>query len=213
MTESMSAYMHALLPERHPVLARLEQESREEGIPSIVPEAGRVLAWLVQTRQPRRILEIGTAIGYSGISMALACDNSELISLELDEQRAARARHNLAEAGLSDRSQVVIGDAACTLDTLVEPFDFVFIDAAKGQYPVFLEKALPKCTEGALIVTDNVLFRGYPSLPESEVPKKYRSLVRKLKGYNEYLMNHPQMNTMMLTVGDGLAVSTIYHSR
>lgn len=206
----MMKYIDQLLPPRNEVLSRLEEEAATEGIPNIVPAGASLLSLLTVMKRPQRILEVGTAIGYSGITMLLSYHQAQLTTLEIDPVRAERAVNNAKEAGVGDRFQLVAGDAEQTLPELAEgPFDMVFIDAAKGKYPIFLDHALSKCKEDAWIITDNVLFRGYPALPKEEIPKRYVKLTQKIQHYNTMLMQHPRLQTTVLTVGDGMAVSMV----
>ncbi|CAM3365522.1 O-methyltransferase [Marinicrinis lubricantis] len=209
--EQMEHYVRSLVPPRSELLQRLETEAENEGIPNMVLSGISLLSVLAAIKQPKRILEIGTAIGYSALVMAEAAPMAQIITLELNEERADRARVNIEAAGMEERIQVVLGDASETIAHQEGTFDFVFIDAAKGKYPLFLEAALAKCSPGAVIVTDNILFRGYVGMDaeDPQIPKKYRSMIKKVKAYNEMLMNHPLLQTSILTVGDGIAVSVM----
>lgn len=192
---------------RQPTLLRLEQEGREEGIPNIQRSGIAFLRLLLQLTAPRRILEVGTAIGYSAIHMALAAPEAEVVTLELNAERAERAKRNFDEAGVGRRVRCIHGDALQTLEEIEGMFDVLFIDAAKGKYREFLQLALPKLRPGGWIASDNVLFRGLAAMPESEVPENRRSMIRKLQGYNELLSTHPELETLLVPTGDGIAIS------
>ncbi|NDI33958.1 O-methyltransferase [Chengkuizengella sediminis] len=203
----INEYILKLTPDRNDVLQRLEKEAKKEGIPNIQLQSIQFIKVLLQSIQPKHILEIGSAIGYSGIHMAEATPKAQITTLEMDEKRATRAAQNFQEAGVSDRVKLILGDAADTIPTLQESFDFVFIDAAKGQYTKFLELSLQHCTQGAVIVSDNVFFQGFVTKERDELEPRFRNMIDKLNKYNELLANHPQLETSFVSIGDGLAMS------
>lgn len=205
--QQVTAYLEGLMPRRSPLLMRLEEEARQEGIPNIAPVSAAVLRLLCALHQPASILEIGAAIGYSAIHMAEAVADARITTIEIDPARAARARANFEEAGLSGRITLIEGDALEQLPLLEGPFEMIFIDAAKGKYSQFLIEAYRLCAAGGIIVTDNVLFRGLVARPPEALDRRHRSTVRRLREYNELLMQHPGLSTTYLTVGDGIAVS------
>jgi predicted O-methyltransferase YrrM len=201
----IDAYVSRLIPPRSPLLTRLEQEAAAEGIPIIQLPTAQVLRTLLLLHQPRSILEIGTAIGYSTIWLAEAAPQANIVTMELDESRIARARANFAEAGLADRIELIAGDATQGLPESYR-FDCLFVDAAKGQYQTFLDLYLPLLNENGLLICDNVLFRGLVASPE-EANKRQRPLVEKLDRVNVWLMEHPDLETSVIPVGDGITVS------
>ncbi|GIQ71505.1 O-methyltransferase [Xylanibacillus composti] len=208
----VNAYVEQLLDKQEvwgsrPTLLRLEREGREEGIPNIQRSGISLIRLLLQLTAPKRILEVGTAIGYSTIHMAMAAPDAEIVTLELDAERAARAERNFVEAGVGDRVRCIQGDALQTLEEIEGPFDVLFIDAAKGKYAEFLQLALPKLKSGGWVASDNVLFRGLAAMTEAEVPDKRRAMIRKLQSYNEMLSTHPELETLIVPAGDGVAVS------
>lgn len=207
--DNVTEYLAKLSAPRSPILQRLEQLGASEGIPNITLAGANLLRMLCKLHKPRRILEIGTAIGYSAIHMAEAAPQAAIVTIEMDEARAERARQHFREAGIEQRITLRLGDALHELPQLKqsEKFDMVFIDAAKGKYTEFLELSLPLCRAEGIIVSDNVLFRGLAATEAEETDRRHRSLVRKIQAYNETLMNHPELDTVVLTVGDGMAVS------
>jgi caffeoyl-CoA O-methyltransferase len=205
--DRITAYVESLMPRSGSLLRRLEEEAQAEGIPIIRPAAAAFLRMLCEIQNPRNILEIGTAIGYSTIHMAEAAARAEVVTIEIDSERAARAALNFQEAGLAERIRLIEGDALEHLPSMRETFDLIFIDAAKGKYVQFMEEAFRLCAPGGIIVSDNVLYRGLTALPPEEVNRRHRSTARRLREYNEWLANHPGLSTTFLTVGDGMAVS------
>ena len=197
------------------MFSQQEAEAERDGVPILNKTSVAYLRWLVQLRQPTRMLEVGTAIGYSGLHLLQASPTATLITLELDAARATSARAYFAEAGVAERVTIVEGDANETLDQLPQlnefgdGFDFVFIDAAKGAYATFLEKAVAMCKPGALIVSDNILFRGLVAEEPDAVHRRHRNLVAKIKEYNQMLMQDERFDTVIVPIGDGLALSVL----
>ena len=202
----VEAYIKSLVPPRSPLLQRLEREAEAEGIPIIQLPSAQVIRSLLLLHQPGSILEVGTAIGYSTIWLAEAAPQARIVTMDIDEERLARARENLREAGCADRVEVLLRDATLGLPAEKYQFDCLFIDAAKGQYPKFLDLYLPLLRPGGLVISDNVLFRGLVAAPE-ESGKRLRPMVDKLRGYNQMLAQSAELDTSFLPVGDGLAVS------
>ncbi|WP_126427880.1 O-methyltransferase [Brevibacillus marinus] len=202
----VEAYLASLLPARSDLLARLEREAADERIPIIQPASAQLIRLWLLAQQPVRILEIGTAIGYSTIWLAEAAPQARITTIEIDANRASRARANLAAAGAAERVEVIVGDAVADVPNVAGPFDCLFIDAAKGQYRTFLDRYLPLVRVGGSVICDNVLFRGWVSAPE-QADQRRRPLVEKIARYNRYLAEHPQLETSFIPIGDGLAIS------
>ncbi|WP_139490370.1 O-methyltransferase [Brevibacillus dissolubilis] len=201
----IDTYLCGLVPDRSPLLARLEKEAAEEGIPIIQLPSAQFLRALVLMHKPKSILEVGTAIGYSTIWFAEAAPEATIVTMEMDEERIRRAHANFAEAGVADRIELIEGDATKGLPAGYQ-FDCLFIDAAKGQYLTFLELYLPLVKPGGLIISDNVLFRGLVTSPEN-AGKRQRPMVEKIHAFNQYLMSHPDLDTSIVPIGDGVAIS------
>ncbi|WP_339228229.1 O-methyltransferase [Oceanobacillus sp. FSL K6-2867] len=209
MNEEINNYLTGILPEQEDWITRLETEAKADHVP-IMDRAGmNFVVQLVRLTRPENILEIGTAIGYSALRMQDASSDSFIVTIEKDEQRYMQAIKNIEALGKQQQINVIQGDA---LDKLVEladqgkRFDLIFIDAAKGQYERFFELASPMLNPNSVIISDNVLFRGYVANPV-DVPKRYQKMVEKIRNYNKMLMNHPDFKTSILPIGDGVAVS------
>ncbi|AZO95702.1 methyltransferase domain-containing protein [Iocasia frigidifontis] len=189
------------------VLRDIEEKARQEYLPIISPEVGKFLRILVQIKRPERILEVGTATGYSTIWLARAAGQGvELVTIERDEERAERAKKNFHKAGISGQVNLKIGDALEILPLLRRSFDMVFIDAAKGQYLNYLEAVLELLPSGGVIIADNVLYRGYVR-KKGLIKHKRRTMVNRLKEYIDVIMNHELLESTILPWGDGLAIS------
>ena len=189
------------------LLLEMRTFADQQGVPVLRQEAERLLRLLMERYQPLRILEIGTAIGYSALLMAQLVPNCRILTLEKDEERIRDAqRFWQRDPGISERIRLWEGDAAERLSALNETFDFVFIDAAKGQYVDYFHKVLPLLTDRAVIVADNVLFRGYVQR-EEKPPRRYKTIVKRLREYIALVTHTPGFQTEIHENGDGLAVT------
>lgn len=186
------------------VLAALEAEAAAERVPIIRAEEREALLRAAAEARPRRILEIGTAIGYSALLLAERFPEAEVDTVELDEKRRARALRAVEEAGAAGRVRCLAGDAAEVIPRLTGPYDFLYLDGPKGQYLDHLRLAEPLLSDRAVIAADNVLFRGLVRA-EGPVPHRYRTIVTRLRDYIAYAEAH--YDTEIDTAGDGLAVS------
>lgn len=186
------------------VLAALEAEAAAGGVPIIRAEEREALLRAAAESRPRRILEIGTAIGYSALLLAERFPEAAVDTVELDEKRRARAQRAVEEAGAAGRVRCFAGDAAEVIPRLTGPYDFLYLDGPKGQYLAHLRLAEPLLSDRAVIAADNVLFRGLVRA-EGPVPHRYRTIVTRLRDYIAYAEAH--YDTEIDTAGDGLAVS------
>lgn len=201
-------YLKSLVPKRTPFVMEMEAYAKEHQVPIMDLVGMESLLWQLKLIQPERILEVGAAIGYSAIRMAQELPNATIITIEREEVRYKQAVENIEKNELSDRIEVRFGDALDLAQILEsEPlFDVLFIDAAKGQYQRFLDLYGKMIKPNGVVFSDNVLFRGLVAEDEIE-EKRLRSIARKLRTYNEWLMQHPDYDTRILPVGDGLAIS------
>lgn len=203
-------YIRGLVPERAGLLKQIEEEARAEEIPIIQPEVGQLLLCLARLRGARRVLEVGAATGYSALWLAQGLgEEGTLTTIELDPARARKARENFEQwfGGSAGPVTLLEGDALQILPSLKGPFDMIFVDAAKGQYPEFLRQVERLLAPGGVLVADNVLFRGMVARPEEDVERRYRTLVRRLREFLERLTGHPDWDTSVLPIGDGVALS------
>ncbi|OEH84604.1 hypothetical protein BHU72_08905 [Desulfuribacillus stibiiarsenatis] len=200
-------YIQGLQPIRKPIYTQLESIAKEEGIPIIYPETGYFLELLCKIQQPKRILEVGTAVGYSALWM-LDATNAVIDTIEIDSERVKRAQQLFEENHYANRIKVHEGDAIDVLPILAQDmqYDFVFIDAAKGQYVKYFDVIDQMTSKGAIVVTDNVFFHGMvPGIVEPT--KKLASLVKKIQSYNVKLQHLENWHTTFYSIGDGIAVS------
>jgi predicted O-methyltransferase YrrM len=197
------AYLERLLPPRDALKAEMEDRGREEDIPISDPEVGRLLEVLAASVQARRVLEIGTAIGYGALCLARGAPEATVVTIDTDPARLARARGYLERAGVAERVELVEGAALEVLPNLTGPFDLVYVDALKGEYRRYLDLALPLVRVGGLLVFDNLLFHGRVAAP----PEPDDDNAAAIRAFNPYLMIHPQLKAVVLPLGDGVGVA------
>lgn len=208
MQDRIHTYIESLIKKREPIFAEMEQYALEHDVPIMELSGIEALLQMLRIQGPAKILEIGTAIGYSAMRMADALPNTTIVTIERDTERFNEAIHNISRSGLDRQIKVIHADALEISDKMKDygPFDALFIDAAKGQYHKFFEMYTPYLSENGIIFTDNVLFKGLVAEEYIE-SKRTRNLVNKIKNYNEWLMNHNEYITSIIPVGDGLAIS------
>ncbi|MEQ7682474.1 MULTISPECIES: O-methyltransferase [Bacillus] len=208
--EQINEYINAMLKPRPDKVKKLEAYAKEHHVP-IMEEAGiEVLLQMLSIQQAKNILEIGAAIGYSAIRMALELPDANIYTIERDDKRYEVAVNNIKDFEMENRVHVMHGDALELSESVrvTAPYDAIFIDAAKGQYTNFFELYEPMLAPDGVIFTDNVLFKGLVAQNHSDIePKRRRKLVEKIDQYNQWLMNRPDYQTVILPVGDGIAIS------
>ncbi|HJA94679.1 MAG TPA: O-methyltransferase [Candidatus Eisenbergiella merdipullorum] len=214
MEERLTAFINSL-DEGNPVyLNELEKEARETNVPVIRPETQSLLRTLIAIGRPREILEIGTAIGFSALCMSeYAPEGCHITTIEKYEKRIPEARKNFRRFGKEDVITLLDGDAAKVLTRLEGPYDLIFMDAAKGQYPILLPEVLRLLKEGGLLVSDNVLQDGDILESRYAVTRRKRTIHARMREYLYEIKHHPCLVTSILPVGDGVAVSTKIRSR
>lgn len=186
------------------VLSALEKEAEKGGVPIIRASEREAFLAAAALAAPRRILEIGTAIGFSALLLAQRFPHAHIDTIELDAARHRRAEKAVIDAGLSDRVFCHHGDAASLIPTMKGPYDLLYLDGPKGQYLRHLHQAEPLLSEKAVILADNVLFRGLVR-SQDPVPHRYRTLVMRLRDYLSYVAD--AYDTTIDEKGDGLSVS------
>src|SRR5918912_2709578 len=206
LSDHVAGYLASIRPERSPVMAEMEAIAERDRVPIVHWETGRVLAALCGALDPL-VLEVGTAIGYSTRHMAEQLERGRVVTLELDPDRASQARDFLGRAGVAERVEIVEGDARETIPGLDGPFDLLFVDAAKTEYRDYIELALPKLTERALLVIDNLLMSGDVALPEGEPTSWNPDSVAAARELNRDRLDHERWLGCVLPVGDGIGVA------
>lgn len=204
----IEAYLAGLRRTPDEGLQAVGQQGAALGLPIVAPEVGELLHLLVGALPARRVLEIGTAIGYSTLWMARALPaGGTIITMELDAERASAARRNLQEAGVGDRVSVMVGDAARLIAKVSGPFDLVFQDGDKPQYESLLDPIADRLRPGGLLVTDNVLWNGEVVPGYVAEPSRNHAHTVALRRYNQRLSSDPRFRSVFLPVGDGVAIA------
>lgn len=205
--DAIEGYLAGLNRAGDAVLDDIARGNATRKLPLVDAEVGALLRVLATAIGASRILEIGTAIGYSGIWLARALPpGGMLVTLELDEERAREARDNFARAGLADRVSVVVGDASLKIAKVAGPFDLIFQDGAKPLYTPLLDRLVALLRPGGLLVTDNVLWEG-EVVPGFREPRKDPELTKAIVEYNQRVAAHPQLLTSIVPLRDGVCIS------
>lgn len=186
----------------------IKEHAIERHIPIIMDDTLNVIEERLRARRTNRILEIGTAVGYSAICFSEFLEPNGIIdTIERDEERIKEAKENIKIIDNNKKINIYEGDAVEILPTINEKYDMIFIDAAKGKYPFFLEQALRLLKKDGILFADNILYKGYVMSDYNK--HKQRTAVTHLREYIKLTTEDPQLNTEILEVGDGLAITTI----
>ena len=197
-------YLDSLLQPRDLLLERMEKLASEEGHPIADAEVAQLMRILVRAAKPRRVLEVGTNIGYSVIVIGRECDRDVVVeTIEIDRDTLRTARAFVAEAALPCRVVFHEGAALDVIPRLTGPFDFVFIDCVKTEYEDYLDALLPKLERGALVVCDNLLWKGRVASGDED------SATAALRAFNRRIATDPRLITSILPLGDGTGVSVV----
>ena len=186
----------------------VKEKALEDHIPIIMDDTLEKIKEILENENPNRILEIGTAVGYSASQFARYTDKKcKIDTIEIDEERAKEAKENIKKIGFEDRINVIVGNAVDIIRTLNNKYDIVFIDAAKGKYPIFLEESLKLINKGGLILADNILYKGYVMSDYNK--HKQRTAVRHLREYIKEITENDNFETEILEIGGGLYITRI----
>lgn len=192
-------------------LQKIKQKALEEHIPIIMDDTLETLDKILKNMNLNKVLEIGTAVGYSAICFTeFLNENGKIDTIERDEERVIEARENIKKAEVEEKINIHLGDAVDILPTFNDKYDMIFIDAAKGKYPFFLEHALRLINDGGIIVADNVLYKGYVMSDYNK--HKQRTAVRNLREFIKEINENSLLETEILEVGDGLSISKVKRS-
>ena len=206
--DAIEQYLAGLNRGGDAVLDEIARGNRTRGLPLVDAEVGALLRVLATTVAATRMLEIGTAIGYSGIWLAGALPpGGMLLTMEMSEERAAEARANFAKAGLADRTSVIVGDAQLKIAKVSGPFDLIFQDGSKQLYEPLLDRLVGLLRPGGLLVTDNVLWNGEVVPGFAGTPTQPLEDTRAIAAYNERLASHPDLITAVVPLRDGVSIS------
>ena len=203
-----SKYAQNLFKIRNEIIQDIKNESLDENVPIITDEVLNYMIFTARNIKARNILEIGTATGYSGLFLAqIANENSGfLTTMEIDEIRYGKAVENFKKLGLFEKNKMIFGDALEEIPKLDKnvKYDFIFIDASKGQYLKFFEMSYELLNENGIIFIDNLMFRGLVAADKEEIPKRYKTIAKRLKEFIEKL--NEEYNFVLLPFGDGVGI-------
>lgn len=206
--ERLVTYINSLETGNTDILNEIEKEALKTNVPIIRKEMQTFLKLMLVMKKPGRILEVGTAVGFSAILMAeYNPDVCDIVTIENYEKRIPIARENFKRAGKEKQIQLLTGDAKDILPTLPEPFDFIFMDAAKGQYINFMPEVLRLLKPGGILISDNVLQDGDIIESRFAVTRRNRTIHKRMREYLYELTHAEQLQTAVLPIGDGITVS------
>lgn len=191
-----------------PYELKMKEYAKENNVPIILDEGLSFLEMIIKIKQPKKVLEIGTAIGYSATRITRVC-NSEVYTIERDLKMYNEALNNIKNQGLEDKVHLIFKDALESFDLVKDnQFDLIFIDAAKSQYIKFFETYTPLLSESGVVVSDNMEFHGLIDNPKDDISRNLKAMLRKLRGYHTYLLENKDFDSVIYNqVGDGMAVS------
>ena len=205
--EFSDAYIESFIHPRNELFLEMENYAMEHHVPIMQLPAIDVLNQLLRIQKPSSILEIGTAIGYSALRMASALPDCSIVTVERDSERVQLAKQFIARSNAANRITVIEGDALeVDVEKLQSTFDAVFIDAAKGQYMRFFEKYSTLVPSGGILYIDNMYMHGLSDLDMKEVPRRKRTMIRNLREFSNWIMEHPDYDSTFFPVGDGLLI-------
>lgn len=199
-----NSYIIGKIEEKDSLILEMEKFAYENNVPIVTKEVAEYLKFIVKTYKVKNILEVGTAIGYSGILMAkeIVEQDGKLYTIEIDEERYNQAQDNIKKSGL-DNIVSIKGDAIEEIKKIDENFDFVFIDASKGHYMEFFEDSIKLLNKNGIIFIDNIMFRGYLY---KEYPKRFKTIVRRLDSFIDSLYKREDGEFVLLPFGDGVGL-------
>ena len=202
-------FLPVLKPNISELLAQKRADALARGIPVADDETLQFLLVILQSVRPERILEIGTAVGLSGVAALQACPNARLTTIELEEERYQEAKQNFTHFGVEDRVTAYLGDAGEILSMMDGQYDFVFLDGPKAQYEKYLFDLKRLMKKGGVLFADDVLLYGWVN-GKTPTPQKRRSIVEKIRSYLETIVADESFTTSIIEIGDGVALS-VYH--
>ena len=197
--------------EKEEILSKIKEEALQKHVPIIEDEPLELIKVILKLKKPNKILEVGTAVGYSAINFSkyLVGENAKLKTIEIKEEMYNKAMENITAMQLNDKIEVINADATEYMKSIPddEQYDVVFIDAAKGQYVVFLEEAIRLTRNGGVIIADNMLYRGRTLSDYNE--HKHRTATNRLREYLVTMKEDKRLDSTLIKIGDGLAISIV----
>jgi len=206
--ERIASFINSFNSDYDDTVTAIRKEAEDGGVPIIRKEAGEFIKLLLMIKKPKRILEIGTAVGFSAIFMSrFLVDGGHITTIENYEKRIVAARKNIKMAGAEDVITLLEGDANDILDELSGSYDMIFMDAAKGQYGSFFEKSVGLLEKDGILLCDNVLQDGDVLESRYAVTRRNRTIHSRMRAYLYDIKHHPELETAILNIGDGMSLS------
>ncbi|WP_455104382.1 O-methyltransferase [Peptostreptococcus sp.] len=207
VNDKVENYIRETLKPSQGLLRELELYAEENSVPIIHKEVADLLRVILKLKRPKKILELGCAIGYSSLFFADVLDGDvEIVTTERNPIMLDRAQDNIKKAGMEDRIKILVGDAEETLKDLEGTFDMIFIDAAKGHYKMFFDMLIGKLNHGGIVISDNILYKGMIASDDYVVRRK-KTIVKRMRTYLDYICDLEGISTSLIPIGDGLAIS------
>lgn len=205
----INEYIRKTIKRTDGILAEMEEYAKKNHVPIVHPEVERFISVICKMKNPKYILEVGTAIGYSAMVMSnFLQDGGRIDTIERNEKIIDIARENIEKVNLVDRINIIQGDAKDVIKGLNEKYDIVFIDAAKGHYLEFLQEIKDKLNKNAIIISDNVLYKGMVANDELIIRRK-KTIVKRLREYLNFICRSDLLDTTIIPIGDGVALSYV----
>lgn len=203
----ITEYIRNIITQNKGILKELEEYAQKSNIPIIQPEVAKFIQVIGKIKKPKKVLEIGTAVGYSSILMAgFLKDGGKIISIERHPKMVEQAKSNIKKAGLENSITVLEGEAQEILPKLTEKFDLIFIDASKGHYLEFFNYCIDLLNDNGVLISDNVLYKGMVA-SDDLVERRKKTIVKRMREYLNHICNHEQLDTSIIPIGDGIALS------
>ena len=207
VNDKVENYIRETLKPSQGLLRDLELYAEENSVPIIHKEVADLVRVILKLKRPKKILELGCAIGYSSLFFADVLDGDvEIVTTERNPIMLERAQDNIKKAGMEDRIKILVGDAEETLKDLEGTFDMIFIDAAKGHYKMFFDMLIGKLNHGGIVISDNILYKGMIASDDYVVRRK-KTIVKRMRTYLDYICDLEGISTSLIPIGDGLAIS------
>lgn len=207
MDDQTTLFINEMLPAETGIEKELRDYANKHRVPILRRDAAAFLRTLVSLKKPSRILEVGTAIGYSAILMSKSSPESHIDTVEIDADSVVLARQNIKKASAESQIRVIAGDGNEVLAALTKPYDMIFMDAAKGQYIHLYDDAMRLLNKDGLLVCDNCIFYGKVLDKPEDAPHKHRTIVTNLRAFLEKMMQDSALDASLLDVGDGMAIA------
>lgn len=205
--ERIASFIRSLELKEDAFLSRLRKDAEERQIPVLKPETEALLRFFVELLKPERALELGTAVGYSGISLLKKSPETRLVTVENDEARVQEAERNFAAAGVSERAEILARDAGEVLKELSGPFDLIFLDAAKAQYVFWLPDLVRLLRVGGVLIADNVFCGDAVIESRYAIRRRDRTIHERMRAFLREIKQNPALESAVLPLGDGVSVS------